>query len=163
MTDSQKRFLHLCVVEQITYDEISEILDVPKSTLTTWYELLRQEREEIAAIRRLWTRKNRPGTSFSHFYDWYLHQDRKCHYCGITEQEIGELLTREKLKTKRLSTRGRKLELERRNPVLPYSDLGNLTLCCYWCNNAKTDTFTDEEFNRVGAVFKSIWKDRLEK
>jgi 5-methylcytosine-specific restriction endonuclease McrA len=56
---------------------------------------------------------------------------------------------------------GRKLELDRKDPDLTYENLNNLVLACYWCNNAKTDTFTNEEFMKVGEAFKAIWQKRL--
>ena len=80
----------------------------------------------------------------------------------ITEQEIKELLNSGRLVTKRIATKGRKLELDRKNPNLFYDDFENIVFACYWCNNAKTDTFTDEEFKKVGQVFKEIWRTRLE-
>ncbi len=46
--------------------------------------------------------------------------------------------------------------------ILPYDQLNNVVLACYWCNNAKTDTFTYEEFKEVGKVFANIWKYWME-
>lgn len=57
MTDQQKGFLHLCIVEQVDYKSIAQKLNVPKSTLTKWYEELKEERVKISGIRSLWTRK----------------------------------------------------------------------------------------------------------
>ena len=68
-----------------------------------------------------------------------------------------------RLTTKRIATRGRKLELDRKQPELEYKDFDNIVFACYWCNNTKTDIFTEEEFKKVGEVFNEIWKDRLEK
>jgi len=59
--------------------------------------------------------------------------------------------------------RGRDLEIERLKPKLNYDVIENLVFCCYWCNNAKTDTFTVKEFEEVGRVIKNIWKERLKK
>ena len=160
MTDQQKEFLELCIVEQLDYKTITEKLNVPRTTLTTWYEELKEERIKIAEIRNLWTRK-KLIISFNDFYKWYLSKDKKCVYCDITEQEIKQLLASGRLKTKRIATRGKKLELDRKEPDLPYDDLDNLVFACYWCNNAKTDTFTSVEFKQVGEVFKSIWKKSL--
>lgn len=140
---------------------IAQKLYLPNSTLTLWYEELKEERLKIATIRNLWARK-KIAKSFSTFYQWYLSHDRKCFYCYITEQEIKYLIHSGRLYTKRLSTRGRKLELARKSPDLKYDDLDNLVFTCYWCNNAKTDTFSDTEFKKVGKVFKEIWKSRLE-
>lgn len=162
MSDQQKEFLHLCIVEQKSYEIIAQKMNVPKATLTTWYEELKDERLKIAAIRNLWSRK-KIKILFSEFYNWYLAHDKKCIYCNISEGEIKQLLDSGKLNTKRIATRGRKLELERKQPDLPYDNFDNLAFACYWCNNAKTDTFSDEEFREVGKVFSRIWEKRLSK
>lgn len=162
MTNQQKEFLYLCLVEQLDYKAISVKLDIPRYTLSIWYDELKEERMKIAAIRNLWTRK-KLTIPFDNFYHWYLLQEKRCIYCGITEQEIKQLLDSGKLKTKRIATRGKKLELDRKEPDSTYDDLNNLVFACYWCNNAKTDTFTSEEFIEVGKVFKNIWTKRLEK
>ena len=161
-TDQQKEFLHLCIVEQLSYKTIAEKLNLSNSELTSLYKDLKEERIAIASIRTLWARK-KIKMPFGEFYKWYLDHDRKCYYCEITEQEIKILVDSDRLTTKRLATRGRKLELERKQPDLEYDDFNNLTFACYWCNNAKTDTFTEEEFLKVGKVFKEIWKQRFEK
>ena len=57
MTDQQKEFLHLCLVEQADYKTIAQKLNVPNSILTGWYEKLKEERLKIAGIRNLWARK----------------------------------------------------------------------------------------------------------
>jgi hypothetical protein len=46
---------------------------------------------------------------------------------------------------------------------LPYTDIENLTLACYWCNNGKTDTFTFDEAIEIGKSIQSIWEKRLNK
>lgn len=160
MTDQQNEFLRLCIVEQLNYKTITEQTGLPNSTMTIWYEELKEERLAIASIRNLWVRK-KIKMPFSDFYKWYLSNERKCFYCEITEQEIKELINSEKLTTKRLLTRGRKLELDRKKPNLEYDNFENLAFACYWCNNAKTDTFTEEEFLKVGKVFKEIWHQRM--
>ncbi|WP_143961328.1 hypothetical protein [Litoribacter populi] len=161
MTQQQKEFLRLCIIEQQKYDEISKTLGVEKSTLSKWYEELKEERLKIAAIRTLWKRK-KFIMPFSEFYTKFMSKERKCFYCEITESEINELIESGRLTTKRLATRGRKLELDRKEPNLEYDNFENLVFACYWCNNAKTDTFTDEEFLEIGNKIKEIWKRRLE-
>ncbi|GHV89505.1 hypothetical protein AGMMS50268_00080 [Spirochaetia bacterium] len=78
------------------------------------------------------------------------------------EAEISQLLDAGHLINKR-PTRGRYLEIERKDPERSYDDFDNLTLACYWCNNAKTDTFTHEEFIIIGKAIAQIWKNRLKK
>lgn len=34
-------------------------------------------------------------------------------------------------------------------------------MACYWCNNAKTDEFTAEEFKEIGKEIRKIWDVRL--
>lgn len=162
MTEDQKTFLRMHVVEQKSYDTICRELNISRVTLSQWYEELTEERTEIAKIRTIWTRK-RFTPEFVDFYNWYISKDRKCKYCGITESEIGYLLENRELSTKRITTRGRTLEFDRKDPNLAYSELNNIVLACYWCNNAKTDTFTYEEFKIVGEVFSRIWKERYRK
>jgi hypothetical protein len=162
MTNPQKEFLRLHVILSQDYLSISKQLDVPQSILSEWYEELRQERETIANIKNTWSRK-KLVLSFEKFYNWHVSLDRRCTYCGISETEIAELLNSGKLDTKRIQTRGRKLEFDRKNPKLSYEELDNVVLSCYWCNNAKTDTFTFEEFKEIGKSFAAVWKQRLEK
>jgi hypothetical protein len=96
------------------------------------------------------------------FKAWYGDdtKDRSCEWCGIMKTEIEELIKAGQIHTKRLSTRGRDMEVDRRAPNKGYED-GNLALCCYWCNNAKTDEFSEEEFLPVGEAIKEIFRKRL--
>lgn len=160
MTNQEKEFLRLHVMNGIDYKTISEQMRVPKEILTEWYEKLRPEREEIAKIKNFWSRKKFTPT-FEKFYDWHLLLDRRCEYCGITEEEIEILINKNSVFTKRITTRGKNLEYDRKLPNLEYSQIDNIVLCCYWCNNAKTDEFSYEEFKKVGEVFAEIWKKRL--
>jgi len=116
--------------------------------------------KETQRLKQLW-KKRKTDKPFSAFQEWYLSADKKCFYCGITEQKIQFLLDNNRLTTKRLKTRGRKLELDRKQPELPYSNFDNLALSCYWCNNAKTDSFTHEEFVIIGKTIGDIWKKRI--
>jgi hypothetical protein len=158
----QKEFLRLHVICGENYQNISKKLNIPRATLTQWYEVLRPERERIAKVRKVWTIKKFTPL-FEDFYNWHNALERKCHYCDITEAEISELLNSSRLATKRISTRGRKLEFDRKEPNLSYDNLDNIVLCCYWCNNAKTETFTHSEFIEVGKAIRNIWKQRMAK
>lgn len=160
MTEEQKVFLSLYLIKQIKIKDVATLMDLPKSTLSQWYDELKVERDKIAKIRNTWTRKKFTG-DFEVFYNWIISTERKCEYCDITEEEIGRLLIAKKLDTKRIGTRGRSLEYDRKEPNLKYSQLDNIVLCCYWCNNAKTDTFTYDEFKEIGKVIKSVWSERL--
>jgi 5-methylcytosine-specific restriction endonuclease McrA len=90
-------------------------------------------------------------------------KDRQCHYCGITEKVIDEMILKSKIKTKRLLTRGRTMEIDRIKPNEGYTK-DNIVLSCYWCNNAKTDEFSYKEFKSIIApTIRTIWIERFGK
>lgn len=161
MTDKQKEFIWLAFAEKMKYPEIAKQLNVSTKELSNWAKIFDKEWRSISAIKNLHTRK-KIGIDFKAYYEWYksIENDKKCFYCGITEPEI-ELLNKQQPLTKRL--RGKKLELDRREPNASYDDINNLVHSCYWCNNAKTDTFTDIEFQEIGRVISSIWRKRLDR
>jgi 5-methylcytosine-specific restriction endonuclease McrA len=160
MTPQQEKFLHLYLVDQLTYDEVAQEMGVPRVTLTEWYDTLKTERTRIAGLRTLWN-KQKPSSKFSEFYDWYLENQQKCHYCGITEDQIKTLYDLRRLHTKRISTRGKRLELDRLEPHSAYR-LDNLAFVCFWCLQAKSDEFSSEEFKEIGKAIKKVWQKRLE-
>lgn len=84
-----------------------------------------------------------------------------CSYCGISLAQIEELGKNGKLNNKRSDTRGYTLEIDRMLPNLEYSK-ENCCMACYWCNNAKTDEFSPEEFNPIARGINKIWNKRLE-
>jgi len=98
------------------------------------------------------------------FNDFYGEDksDRECYYCNIKESDIQSLYKSKLLQTKRLSTRGFKMEVDRLSPNEGYVR-DNIVLCCYWCNNAKTDEFSAEEFRPIGELIGQTLKNRLNK
>lgn len=86
--------------------------------------------------------------------------ERKCSYCGITQAEISKLRVHGLIRTKR--NRGKQMEIDRVNSNMEYMK-GNIVLACYYCNNAKTDEFSPEEFKAIGKEIKKIWDSRLSK
>ncbi len=158
MTETQREFLRLAVIEKLKYDKIAEKLGLDREIFAPWWDELKTERESLVEIRDKWQTKC-PELDFEKFKNWYENADKKCFYCKITEQEIQTLWEKYTDLTKR--NRGRKLEIERLEPNQPYGVISNLVFSCYWCNNAKTDTFTKEEFIEIGKVIENIWKNRL--
>lgn len=84
---------------------------------------------------------------------------KTCFYCGLSEDIISELVSRNKIFKKKVS-RGWTLEIDRKKPNLEYTP-ENCVKCCYWCNSAKTDEFDDSEFIPIGEAIKQIWHDRI--
>ena len=103
------------------------------------------------------------GEQLYSIYQWWISQTKECHYCKIKETELEELRNIPGHINKRYPKRGKSLEIDRKKSDLPYTNVSNLVLACYWCNNAKTDTFTESEFLKIGKVIQEIWNDRFEK
>ena len=96
-------------------------------------------------------------------FEWYEKQPKNCYYCNLPESELENLHSMNGHVNKRYPKRGKSLELDRKISSLPYTEFDNLVLACYWCNNAKTDTFTEKEFQKIGHEFRKIWENRLDK
>ena len=158
MTEQQQQFLDLAIIERLNYTQIEKAMGIPKSTFRPWWYELEKQRLHLIKIRNYWQKKC-SDVEFQSFKSWYESTDKRCRYCRLTESKITQLWEKYPVLTKR--RRGKNLEIDRMNPNLEYSDLPNLVFCCYWCNNAKTDTFTHDEFQMVGKVFRQIWDSRL--
>jgi hypothetical protein len=83
---------------------------------------------------------------------------KECYYCQITVDEINQLVDLGNLNKKK--DRGWKLEIDRLDSNLEYT-FENTVMCCYWCNNAKTDEFTPTEFKIIGKAIREVWNQRL--
>lgn len=96
-------------------------------------------------------------------YLWWKNEPKRCYYCNLLESDLEILYHQAGHINKRYPNRGKSLEFDRKNPHGSYTETSNLVLACYWCNNAKTDTFTEEEFKEVGEKIQKIWEKRLGK
>lgn len=94
------------------------------------------------------------------FIYWYVNKEKKCCYCECSQSELDSFYN--KNASKRKSTRGKTLEIERKCDE-KYSK-ENCELSCYWCNNAKSDVFSYEEFKpigfEIGKAIKNITNQR---
>ncbi len=90
-----------------------------------------------------------------------LLSNKECYYCEITIDKVVELAEKEQIFNKQ-AYRGYTLEIDRKRPNEEYTP-ENTVMCCYWCNNAKTDEFCDKEFERIGKAIGEVWKERLSK
>lgn len=95
------------------------------------------------------------------FHENFTNYEQKCHYCGITYEMTSSLRAKGEIFNKR-DTRGFSMEIDRKEPNREYTS-GNSVLCCYWCNNAKTDEFCDTEYIPIGESFRLLWNKRLAK
>lgn len=135
-----------------------------------WKYEIRPEKK----LRKWYNKKVKQGISgfgsFDDLKDWY-NQEKICHYCGLQEKESQEIVHKGILTSNRFPfqgifsrgvNRGFWLEIDRKEPKGKYSR-ENCVLSCYFCNNDKSDVFTDtqyEEFrnNRVGFL-KNLLKN----
>lgn len=102
--------------------------------------------------------------SFNRFYDWWLSQyalnDRRCKYCQVEEHKVRELIKCGGMRSRK--SRGLVLEVDRKNPNVPYSK-DNCNLVCYFCNNDKSNIFNEEEYLRFFQRRKEYIDDLYEK
>jgi hypothetical protein len=80
----------------------------------------------------------------------------RCGYCGISIDDILKL-SESKLYTKR--ARGYVMEVDQIDASGGYTT-ENCIACCYWCNNAKTDEFSVEDFKEIARGINVVWKSR---
>ncbi|GAB2542688.1 HNH endonuclease family protein [Rufibacter soli] len=155
---TEEKFLRLAVIEQVKYHEIAEKHDISLEECRTLWNTLKPTREKLAEILRVWKSKALKGEmDFYEFKNWH-EALKQCEYCGITQEQLDALWDKNQTLTKR--NRGRKFEIDRKEPNKAYT-LDNIVCACYWCNNAKTDTFTEEEFKQIGQAIKNVWQKRL--
>lgn len=86
-----------------------------------------------------------------------LQIENHCEYCGVSIEAINNDLN--KIKTKRILTRGRSLEVDKKEPNGHYV-AENIALACYWCNNAKSDEYSVKEFEVIAKGIRKVWKER---
>lgn len=82
---------------------------------------------------------------------------QECAYCHITIADINQMANNKQLRKK--NYRGWSLEVDRLDSNKEYSK-DNCVMACYWCNNAKTDEFTEDEFKKIGKEIRKIWETR---
>lgn len=142
-------------IEERTIIEIDNYLSDWFKNKVRWKEYYSEYKEQIENDKNSLT-----FAKFKNFFGDNDH-DRQCHYCGITEEIIKQMIEKSEIKTKRLITRGRTMEVDRINPFGDYSE-NNIILSCYWCNNAKSDEFTYKEFKEhIAPRIRDIWIKRF--
>lgn len=86
------------------------------------------------------------------FSDWFLRQERKCHYCDLVDLAFGG---------KRNGSYLVVFSIDRKNPSLPYT-IDNMLPCCWSCNRLKSDFFNYEEWFQIAQSFvKPKWQARV--
>ena len=164
MTDEEKTFheLYWLGACTMTFKDIANEMKMDVSDMSKLCAKTKDARERTKSLRQRWLSKfstdERPR--FGDFLKILDALDDKCCYCGITQTQIDMMYEQGLVETKR--SRGTSLEIERMAPNEPYNKSDNLNYACYWCNNAKTDSFSYEEFkNIIAPGIRTVWNCRL--
>jgi len=121
-------------------------------------QTLKQNRDVIENCRNHYLKEIFPKIFSKEQYDIMTSDENTpCHYCEITKSRINKLANNQKLYKKNL--RGWNMEIDRLNSNYEYKP-ESCVMCCYWCNNAKTDEFSHEEFKIIGEAIANVWKSR---
>jgi hypothetical protein len=138
-------------------DDICRDLNISRKEYSEYAKQLDNERKsEIKIIRRVRSlyhnKKELEGFSFQNFnsfYKWYRTQyqiqEAKCYYCK-TDEKVIAILFEKKFQNRKRTTRGRHLEIERRDSTDNLYNEENCVLACYFCNNDKSDIFEEREY-----------------
>jgi len=168
MTEDQ--FYKSKIFEKKGLNELKNTFPHLKPQISNWYKSRRyneiQERKQflLNKLKQMSEDDNIIQFTDGHLYELYLWWNdipKQCHYCSLPDYLLETLRELPGHINKRYPQRGRSLEIDRKISELPYTNINNLVLACYWCNNAKTDTFLYEEFIPIGHEIKKIWEKRL--
>jgi hypothetical protein len=128
------------------------------------YDYVEKPKEKLKSNFNERKRKNlNEFSDFEDFYDWFVNQNKKCYYCGIEERHVQQIVIKGLLTSNRFPldgkimqgrSRGMWLEVDRIHPKEKYSR-ENAVLCCYFCNNDKSDVFH-------GIDYKKFFQNRAE-
>jgi 5-methylcytosine-specific restriction endonuclease McrA len=100
---------------------------------------------DIQGIKAKYTKEREDGfKSIIKFYDWYKSQEKKCGYCGTSENTLKKIFESKKLTSKKFTAT---LHIERKNPNGEYNE-ENCMLACSLCNNAKSDLINEENYRK---------------
>lgn len=154
--DIEKFFKKLFIDAELA-DNICHDLNISRKEYSKFAKHLKIERKnEIQIIRRVRSlyhhKKNLNGFNFQNFnsfFNWYKiqfqQQKGKCYYCKTDENVIATLF--EKIfQNRKRTTRGKYLEVERRDSIDNLYNSENCVLACYFCNNDKSDIFDESQY-----------------
>jgi hypothetical protein len=89
-------------------------------------------------------RKGENIMSQNEFVAWYMKQNKKCHYCGVSEEEA---------KRDNYGKMSNRLNIDRKDNNKGYVR-GNIVLACSLCNRIKNNFFTEQEMLKIAEIIK---------
>lgn len=154
-------------------DKVCRELKIDRADLTRLSAEIDRERvddiKEMRRIRSLHSNKNAADMKFPNFnafYRWYIktkqEQQECCYYCGTDEKVIADLFEKKYTSVKR-PNRGKHLEVERKDASSNEYSSGNCVLACYFCNNDKSDIFSEKEYFEYLKNRKLFFQSEIEK
>jgi len=155
--DKKEQFFEMLFINADLKINICNILQINGQEFSQWVgELNKARAEEITVIKRVRSlyhnkaaKSNFSFANFNEFYKWfkeqYSKQKGKCYYCG-TEEKVIASLCEKKYQYRKRSNRGNHLEVERRDAKGNLYNKENCVLACYFCNNDKSDIFSEDEY-----------------
>ena len=99
-----------------------------------------------------------PALLFTHeeFLEWSRRDEPKCTFCGISEADLPQV---QLFSSIGLSVAA--LGIDRLDNQGDYT-LDNIAFCCYACNKAKGNVFTEAEMRtEIGPAISRIWHTRF--
>jgi hypothetical protein len=141
-------------------DRICKDMNLTGKEYTEYSQQLDRERkceiEEIKRVRSLYHNKKSLAEfkfkDFNSFYKWhknqYEHQEGKCYYCEVEEKVVAKFFEKKyHAGHAGKRNRGKHLEIERKDATLLNNLYNgeNCVLACYFCNNDKSDIFSEDE------------------
>ena len=101
------------------------------------------------------------GGDFMAFLDWWCKKSdgngiRRCYYCGIEETKSQAAFEKGLLQSKKFTGT---LHIDKKDPDEGYIR-DNCEFACALCNNAKSDIFTEKDFEKfIAPAIKKYWND----
>jgi len=140
----EEEFIKLYSFDKKNYPMIEKELNINRKEIQKLFTDTKIERNNIQKIRNKFQGKKKEGfnQNFEFFYKWYKSQEKKCGYCGTSENTLKKLFESKKLTSKKFTAT---LHIERRNPNGEYNE-ENCMLACSLCNNAKSDLINEDNY-----------------
>jgi len=119
-----------------------------------------KEEKRLASLYYSFKQRGDRQFTKAEFLTWYAENLKLgCFYCGLKIETQIQLIKSGKINSNRFfnnkyetksgeekyGTRGKSLEIDRKDPKGPYS-VDNCVLFCYFCNNDKSDVFSADQY-----------------
>jgi 5-methylcytosine-specific restriction endonuclease McrA len=174
--DDKELFFEKLFINSELKNDICKDMDLTGEEYTEYSQRLDRERrceiEEIKRVRSLYHNKKSleefEFPDFKSFCNWhknqYEHQEGKCYYCGVEEKVVAKFFEKKyHAGHAGKRNRGKHLEIERKDATTNLYNKENCVLACYFCNNDKSDIFSEDEYREYLKNRKRFFNTQIEK